>query len=78
MLRDLLALMLTTSPDELPENPKDQLTEWEREYIAGLIRIGASGKGTTLTEAQAKTLTELYYSRVLRAFLPEALRVKKT
>lgn len=54
----------------------DKLSPWEQDFIAGLVRIGASGKMRSLTDNQEDTLAGLYCRTNLAPLLPDTHRTK--
>lgn len=51
-----------------------RLSDWEKEFIAGIVRIGASGKMFDLSDAQSKSLVGIYCKLVLMNRLPVEYR----
>lgn len=45
--------------------PEAIFKPFERDFLEGICRIGASGKMLDLTEAQEKLLCSIYYAHVL-------------
>jgi len=43
-----------------------KLTSWEANFLAGIIRIVASGKVSRLTTAQTASLTGMYFSYAVK------------